>query len=79
MATDAPITAPSENDAPTPLYRLFEEYPHVVQTHILTKLKRNERKFLCDAKDRGLGFSKFKEREIRHTKKAPAHSPRVRD
>jgi hypothetical protein len=52
MATDAPITAPSENDAPTPLYRLFDEYPQVVQTHILTKLNRNERKFLYDVNRR---------------------------
>lgn len=52
MATDAPITAPSENDAPTPLYRLFDEYPQVVQTHILTKLDINTRKFLYDVNRR---------------------------
>ena len=52
MATDATITAPSENDAPTPLYRLFGEYPQVVQTHILTKLDRNSRKFLYDVNRR---------------------------
>ena len=52
MATDATITAPSENDAPTPLYRLFGEYPQVVQTHILTKLDCNSRKFLYDVNRR---------------------------
>jgi len=48
MESNSATNASSENDAPTPLYRLFEQYRQVVQTHILTKLDTNSKKFLYD-------------------------------